>query len=1021
MRFVKNIFLVIFLLSSSWLHAQINVQGTVLDVYGEALPFATVSVRGTTNGTITDVKGAFSLNNLNETDTIQASFVGYLPEFIVVGSQTNITFNLVENLETLDEVIVVGFGTQRKLNVTGSVVSISSEKLENRGVTNVSNMLAGNTPGLTVLQRGGSPGRNGGSIRIRGIGTLGEDAKSDPLIIVDGIETGSLQYINPNDIENVSVLKDAAASAIYGVRAANGVIIVTTKRGESGKPAVSYGFQFGFSNPVNLPEKVNSAELAQLYSEAEGNEGLKTRTFSPDDIDLFESGESLSTHANSNQLDKVFNQTGIRQVHNLSISGGAEKVRYNVSLGYTDEQGNMVNTDHQRYNFRSNLDIEPTDKLKFGLNLAGSQRNITEPIVGVGGIIHRAYREWATDPLQTQEGNWALPEYGQTSGVVHNGVGLLNDGGTKQFVDSRFTGTIFAEYDLFEFLSVKGVAATVLDFNRRKETNLSYSIYNLDESLFNSERSRILEGRDNIIDQNLQLLINFNKEFGDHHVTALLGINSRKIESILTRMSVFDLRSNELDQISAGDLTQDDLFGNATNYGLMSYFGRVNYSLKDKYLFEANLRYDGTSRFAEENRFHAFPSFSVGWRLSEETFFDFESIYDLKLRASWGLLGNQEIGNYRYQNIYVFDQTAFLGNSEVSGSRENLPVGNPDILWESTEVINYGLDLSLLKGSLNLTGEYFIRSTSDVLIQKPLPAVFGSGTGTGNFPFVNAAATQNRGYEISAFYTKIFNENLKITTSANFSRVKTTIKDLAGTDQPGFSVGDPIANIYGYEAIGIFQNQDEIDSHADQSGLGTASRPGDIKYSDLNNDGLITPDDRHNLGSFFPEINYGFSFNLTYKKWDFGMLWQGVGDVVGEVAGRQRQPFWFGSSPWDLHLDRAQIDRDGNVKNPDAKYPRTLLSSGDKNYQTSSWWVQSTAFLKLRNVQIGYKLPKNIIQRAGIQSLRIYVSGENLLTFTKFEGFDPEIPSSGNVLPTFSGDGGYPVTRTFLVGLNLTF
>ena len=999
--------------------AQQTISGGVQDGQGEYLPFATVLVKGTTIGTVTDVNGLFELTNVSSTDTLAISFVGYRPAYVLVGNRTEIFITLDLDVEAFEEIIVVGYGVQKKLNVTGSVVSVDAAKLENRGVTNVSNMLAGNAPGLTVLQRGGSPGRNQGSIRIRGIGTLGADAKNDPLIIVDGIETGSLVDINPNDIENVSVLKDAAASAIYGVRAANGVIIVTTKRGKEGAPTVNYSFQYGFSEPMNLPQKVNSTQLAELYSEAQSNEGLTTRLFRPNDIDLFESGTSRFTHANSDQLDEVFSEPGIRQVHNLTIGGGSQNVRYNVSLGYTDEQGNMFNTGLKRYTFRTNLDIDASDKLAFGVNLAGAQRNIIEPIVGVGGIIHRAYREWATDPLQTQQGNWALPAFAQTNGVVHNSVALLRDGGRREFIDSRFTGTAFAEYKLFPFLSIKGVAATVLDFNRRKGVTRAFSLYNLDETLFNTERSRLLEGRDNIIDQNLQLLLNYDQTFGDHHITGLGGINYRKIETILTNFSVFDLRSSELDQVSAGDITQDDVFGNSVDYGLQSYFGRVNYSLKGRYLFEANLRYDGTSRFAEENRFQAFPSFSIGWRLGDEPFFNVPTVLDLKLRASWGRLGNQEIGDYRFLNIYVFDQTAFLGGVEQGGARENLPIGNADIIWETTEVTNLGIDLAALNGALTFTGEYFERSTSDVLIQRPLPAIFGSGTG--NFPFVNAASTRNRGYELSIGFSKELDNGLDINANANFSRVNTTIEDLAGTDQPGMRVGDPIANIFGYEALGIFQNQAEIDNHADQSALGATTRPGDIKYRDLNGDGLVNPDDRANLGSFFPEFNYGISLNLSYKNWDFSMLWQGVGDVVGEIAGRQRQPFWLGSSPWELHLDRAEINRDGDVENPNARYPRVLLNSGDKNYLTSTWWVESTAFLKLRNVQLGYSLPSDWVSKVNFQSVRLYLSGENLLTITKFEGFDPEIPTSGTVLPIFSGDGGYPVTRTILVGLNATF
>ena len=1001
--------------------AQTTISGTVTDPQGQSLPFATIIVSGTGSGTVSDIDGAFELTNVNPPDTLQVSFVGFITKYVPVGAQTVLTITLLPDVEALEEVVVVGFGVQRKINVTGSVVSVDAKKLENRGVTNASNMLAGNAPGLTVLQRGGSPGRNEGTIRIRGVGTLGEDAKNDPLIIVDGIETGSLVDINPNDIENVSILKDAAASAIYGVRAANGVIIVTTKRGQKGAPIVNYSMQYGFSQPVNLPEKVNSAELALLYSEAQRNEGLTTRLFRPDDISLFESGRSPFTHANSNQLDEVFDQPGIRQVHNLTVGGGAENVRYNVSLGYTLEQGNMRNTGLKRYNFRTNLDIDATDKLSFGLNLAGSQRNVTDPIVGVGGIIHRAYREWATDPILTAEGLWALPAFAQTNGVIHNAVGLLNAGGAREFIDSRFTGTAFAEYKLRDFLSVKGVAATVLDFNRRKEITQSLSLFDPDETLFNTERSRVLEGRDNIVDQNLQLLFNYGQTFGDHQLTGLGGINYRQIETILTNFSAFDLRSDNLDQISAGDVTQDDVFGNTVDYGLQSYFGRINYSWKGRYLFEANIRYDGTSRFAEENRFRAFPSFSLGWRLGDESFFNVPAIVELKLRASWGQLGNQEIGDYRFLNTYVFDQTAFLGNAEQGGARENLPIGAAGIIWETTEVTNFGVDISLLKGALNFTGEYFIRTTSEVLIQRPLPAIFGSGTVTENFPFVNAAATRNQGYELTISYARKISNDLNLTLNANFSQVSTSIRDLAGTDQPGMRVGDPIANIFGYEALGIFRDQDEIDAHADQSPLGATTRPGDIKYRDLNNDGVVNPEDRKNLGSFFPGINYGFSFNLQYKNWDLSMLWQGVGDVAGEIAGRQRQPFWLGSSPWKLHLDRAETDRDGNVENPDARYPRTLLNSGDKNYLTSSWWVESTAFLKLRNAQIGYTLPLRWIDKINLDRARIYVSGENLLTVTKFEGFDPEIPTSGTVLPIFSGNAGYPVTRTLLVGLNLIF
>ncbi len=1005
-------------------YGQAIISGRISDGK-ESLPFCTVQVHGSTNGTITDIDGNFTLGGVLPDDTLVVSFVGYSTQFIPVGNRTSFEITLQPDVQALEEVVVVGFGVQEKINVTGSVVSVDLKKIRNRGVSNVSNILSGQTPGLTVLQRGGSPGRNQGQLRIRGIGTLGSSDKNDPLIIVDGVETGSLTEINPEDIQNISILKDAAAGAIYGVRAANGVIIVTTRRGTEGSIKTNYGFQLGFSRPTSLPEKVNATELAELLNESQKNEGLTTRSFSSADIDLFESGASPYTHANSDQLKEVFDRNGLRQMHNLSFSGGNPNILYNISLGHTREDGLMANTGMKRYNLRSNIDINLTERLSLGINLAGSQRIITDPVVGVGGIIHRAYREWATDPITLENGNWALPNFSLAQGINHNSVALVNEGGSKEFVDTRLLTTFVLGFEPFEFLSIKGIAATVQDFNKRSEIAKALSLYNVNGSLANTTQSSVLEGRDNIADINLQLLVNLEKQLRNHSFKGLLGFNSREIETSLSSLSALDLRSNDLDQINAADLTQDAIFGNTTEYRLLSYFGRFNYGYSGRYLFEANLRYDGTSRFSKSNRFNTFPSLSVGWRISEEDFFDVSVIEELKLRVSWGRLGNQEIGDYRYLNTYVFDQTAIIGNVEQGGATERVPLGNADIVWESTEVNNIGLDLMLMEGKITFSGDYFIRKTSDVLIQKPLAAVFGTGVSSANFPFVNAASTKNQGFELDLNYTDVFGD-LNFSCNLNFSRVTTEITDLAGTDQPGFSVGDPIANIFGYEALGIFQNQDEVDNHADQSALGPASAPGDIKYKDITGpdgfpDGLINDLDRKNLGSFFPQINYGLSFRLEYKGFDFSSLWQGVADVEAEIGGRQRQPFFLGSSPWKLHMDRANISRDGDVINADASYPRTLITGNTKNYVTSSWWVKNTAFLKLRNAQLGYTIPYDKLENFNISNMRIYVSGENLLTFTHFEGFDPEIPTTGSALPIFDGNTGYPVTRTYLIGLNLSF
>ena len=1016
---VKGNFTVGFLLMTSCLLAQHRmITGIVKDKASDlALIGATVVVDGDGRGTVTDLEGRFSLELEAGESTLGISYTGYDRQVVEVTGKTEVVVYLEQGVE-LEEVVVVGYGKQKAVNLTGSVVSINEEKLQNRGVSTVSNILAGQTPGLTVLQRGGSPGRNEGELRIRGIGTLGAGVKNNPLIIVDGIETGSLTDVNPSDIATVSVLKDAAAAAIYGVRAANGVLIVTTKRGKAGKIITTYNTQFSRGEAVNLPEKVSSLELAELLNEAQRNEGLTTRFFSSDDLSLFENGDSPGTHANAQQLEEVFTQNAFRQSHDLTFSGGSEETLFNVSLGYLDENGLMVNTGLKRYNFRSNLDVKLNDRLGIGLNLAGIQRRINDPIVGVGGIIHRAYREWATDPIWLPNGNWAIPHFALAQGINHNAVALLNNGGDQAYVDTRLTGTFFAEYKVSPSLSVKGITATVQDFNRRKVLQQSLVLYNIDGNPANTSSSRVLEGRDNNSDLNFQLLANYDKSFGNHGLRGLLGFNARQIESIFGSYSALDLRNNQLDQINAADLTQDEISGSSSDYRLLSYFGRLNYAFGNRYLLEANLRYDGTSRFAPSNRYQAFPSFSVAWRISQEPSFKSRWIEDLKIRASWGKLGNQEIGNYQFLNTYVFNQTAFIGNTEQSGATERIPLGNTDILWESTEAINFGLNLSLWHGQLEVTADYFIRKTSDVLIQKPLAGVFG--TGTSNFPFVNGAATENEGFEIALNYRGQWRA-WKLSANFNFSQVTTTITDLLGTDQPGFSVGDPIANIYGYEALSIFQSQEEVESHADQSALGTPTKPGDIKYKDLNGDGVVNSMDRKNLGSFFPGINYGATIRAQYKNFDFSSLWQGVADVVAETGGRQRQPFYLGSSPWKLHLDRAKTDRDGNVINPEARYPRTLINGNTKNYVTSSWWVESTAFLKLRNAQLGYTFPASVLEKLGLIHFRFYVSGENLLTFTRFKGFDPEIPTTGSALPLFGGNSGYPVTRTYLIGLNVSF
>ncbi|TAJ11314.1 TonB-dependent receptor [Marinilabiliaceae bacterium JC017] len=991
------------------------IEGTVTDESGLPVPGVSVVVKGTTVGAITDLDGNYFVTVPQDAEILVFSFIGMETQEIIIGGRTTINVVLRQTMIGLDEVVAVGYGTQKKANLTGSVASVDYKQLENRGVANVSSALSGQLPGVTVLQRGGSPGKNEGTIRIRGIGTFGN---TNPLIMVDGVETGSLSELDPNNIESISVLKDAASAAIYGVRAANGVILVTTKRGKEGAMKITYSGQVGISEPTRLPEKVNAYELATLYNEALKNEGSPVR-FSRDELEKFKAGNT-DAYADVDHVDEVFSKTGIRNIHNLTLSGGSKDTKYNVGLGYVNDGGLIANTGYERYNLRVNLDHQLSDKFTVGLNLAGAFNEVTEPALGVPWVIHTAYREWATDALRFSDGRWAYPTHAENQ--EHNSLAYASDLGNKTFNDNRVSTTLFAEYELMKGLKVKGLISNIRDFNKTSTWVRGVDLYKIDpktgviddepnESHFGST-SKV--GRDYFEnnDLNIDLLLNYEKAIDNHNIKGLLGFNQRRIDKEWGGMSRTGLTHPDLDQINGADPTNDATYGNAVDYRSRSAFGRINYTYNDRYLVEFNLRYDGTSRFPEHQRFEYFPSISVGWRLSEEEFFQVPIVSNLKLRGSWGQLGNQEIGDYTYLASIVTGADYVWNNELMAGVAEKYQAANTDIRWETTTISNIGVDVGLFDQKLSLIAEYFIKDTKDILGQVPLPGIFGAGE-----PITNQLAVRNQGFEIQIGYQDKIGE-LNYNVGFNFSKVKNKITDLAGTDSPGRSVGDPIANIYGYVADGIFQNQAEVKASPDQSALGGMVEAGDLKYKDINNDGVINADDRTNLGSFFPGMDFGFRAGASLKGFDFSMVWQGVADVDALIGGRQQQPFLLGASPWKVHLDRTEV-KNGQVVNPGAAYPRTTFGNAN-NFVPSSWWVKSTAFVKLRNLQLGYTLPKTVVEKLNLEKVRVSISGENLLTLTSYEGFDPETPTMGDPLGLNSSNG-YPPVRTYLMGINVTF
>jgi len=982
-----------------------RITGIVTDQKGEPIIGASLLIKGTKSGTITDVNGNFSLDVENRSSII-ISYIGYSSLEVEIGSQKNIVINLKENLEELDEVVVIGYGTQKKVNLTGSVEMVSAKQLADRPAQDVSNLLTGQVPGLTVEQSSGQPGRDNGTIRIRGIGTLGNN---DPLVIVDGVES-SYSNLDPNDIESISVLKDASSAAIYGVRGANGVLLITTKRGKSGKTTITYNNSFGVQNPTRLPKYANSANYARLYNEALVNDGGSAK-YSAEDIQKYKDGSDPDFHPNSDWVNSLFSQTAFQQQHFLGINGGSDNSKYNISMGYLNRNGLIANTSSDRYNLRVNFDQNFSTRFKIGINMSASRETITDPSMSIGDLILRAYREAPTATIKYTNGNWGGFPYD------HNSTAIARDGGYQKENTNTFLFTLNAEYIILKDLKIRGIASATDNTYKYHAFTKQLQLYNNDV-VTTTYRSGVSDSRSENLEVNLQGFLDYSHSFNDaHNIKALLGYNQISVTYDQIGAAINDLPNNYVDQLNAGNAATWSNYGSAIDYRLRSYFGRLNYNFKEKYLLEANLRYDGTSRFPQEKRFGFFPSFSAGWNVTKESFFPANDWFNnLKLRGSWGKLGNQEIGNYAYLPTYSTGVNYTFGGTLNPGIAENRSLKNQNISWETSAESNFGIDADFFKGKLSLTADYYVRQTNNILLSLPQPSVLG-----GYPPTVNAGGVSNKGIDL------IIKHRNKIGAfgywvNANLSYVKNKITDLAGGDTPGRSVGDPISNIYGYEAIGLFQTQAEVNNAPSQTSTFGGAQPGDIRYKDISGpngipDNIIDQFDRKSLGTSFPEINYGIQIGGNYKDFDFSVLAQGVGNVSRCLTAQAIQPF----PNMGKVLERA-VDNTWTPTNPTASFPRLSLNTASRNYgQTSSYFVEDASYLRIRNIQIGYSLPVSVLNKIKMQKLRVYFSVDNPFLFTSFKDFDPEAPQFSTV--SWQGPAGnyYPQVTTITGGLNLTF
>ncbi|WP_154856474.1 SusC/RagA family TonB-linked outer membrane protein [Cyclobacterium xiamenense] len=971
------------------------ITGKIVDANGEGIPGATVLVEGTATGTASDIDGNFSLE-VPDNAVLVISYIGYESQRVEVGNQNELTITLSEDLSSLDEIVVVGYGTQKKVNLTGAVSTVTSEDIVNQPVGQTSMALQGVAPGVTITQRSGQPGRDGGAIRIRGVGTLGD---SNPLVMVDGVET-SINNVDPNEIESISILKDASSAAIYGARAANGVVLITTKRGVEGV-RVNYNMYAGFQMPTRLPTIVGALDHMEMANEAFTNVGNDPQ-YSEQFLADYRAGMPSDQYPDTDWQALTMKNSAFMQNHNVSINAGSEKAKVFGSISYLDQDGIIPNTDFNRFNLRLNSDVNVSEKLTLSTDLFLSRSFQREPSSGTGYVFH-----WMRRIPANEVGILSNGRYGEGWNGDHP-LARARDGGLRTVESLDAILNFRVNYKFTDWLSAELMYAPKFWNPHTKSFSNITQTYARDGETpthFVPQRNSLTERYDREWYNNIRAIVSMDKTFGELHtlgITAGYQQEDQTNQWISAYREVFPLPQYQ--QINAGNRANEQTGGAASHWALQSVFGRVTYNYDERYLLEGNVRRDASSRFAEGNRSGVFPSFSAGWRISEESFMQGSSgiIDQLKLRASWGQLGNQNIGLYpfaAFMSLGGGGQDYAFNGANAPGAALN-SMANSSIQWETTETTDIGLELNLW-GKLDVTADYYMRRTKDILLALNIPQTIGLSA-----PFQNAGEVKNNGFELMVNYRNKIGE-LNYGIMLNYSDVRNEIVDMRGIENTGLTVnreGYPIGSFFGYISEGLFQTQEEVNNHADQFGN---VAPGDIKYRDVDGDGMINDRDLAVIGSPIPRHTFGLRLNADYKGFDFSLFLQGVGQADGYLFGQGIMPFFLGGTVHEQHKDRW------TPTNTDGSFPR-LAWNQTNNEQNSSFWMRNAAYLRGQNVQLGYSIPKRVLDPMNIGSVRVYLSGRNLFTVTDFyEGYDPEAPVSNG--------GWYPQMATYTMGLNVNF
>lgn len=1018
--------MMLFLCMGIGVQAQTSVTGVITDASGETMIGVSVVLKGTTIGTVTNIDGNFEIA-AKQGDVLTVSYIGYQTQTVKVTSSL-LKIVLLEDAQSLDEVVVVGYGTQKKVNLTGAVSAVTGEEISKRPVANTTTMLQGQMPGLRITSDKGQPGNESVQIRVRGQGTYSSTG-SDPLVLINGVE-GDLNTLDPNMIESVSVLKDAASASIYGSRAANGVILITTKNGQGVKDKVSitYNGNYGLHTASNLLDLVwDSPTYMKYFNMAKDNsKAPAAERFTQAEIDAYTNPSDPSRYPSFNWLNHMFSSVFVHQ-HNLSVAGTAGRTSYNASISMIDQPGTMKGNSYERYNASLDLSSQINNHIRFGMYFAGS----------------RSYREYTrqgdTDAyLSTISQSpltlpW-LPDDG--SGIVRytyrykdfvnsnkNMVAMIDNGDFRKDVDTDVNAQAWLEIKPVKGLTWYSKGAMRYKQNHYKNINAqTFPSYYFSDGSFSKSF-----GSNGKLESNMNYSSYFNfytylkydwsAKNKNHDVSLMAGYNleSYRKDQLKGERNSFDFPLDELDAGSADVQTNS---GKSEEWGLMSGFFRANYSYKGRYLLEANARYDGTSRIASESRWGFFPSFSLGWRVTEEPWMqklNWEWMNNLKVRGSYGILGNQNINLYSYYALVSTGKDYSFDNSKLSSGVAQTSISNRNLKWETTSIADVGFDMTIFHG-LNITFDWYQKRTYDILRQAQGNDLLGLTA-----PYINSGEMRNTGIEIGAQYNGYISEGVMkgFSYSAGFFVDHSSNKLVKyGEDYVNQGKicreGLPYESFYLWDAIGIFKDEADVTNSPKQ--FNDTTQPGDIKYRDANGDGVVDDADRIVVDGRFPDLEYSINLSANWKGFDISLLGQGVQGVKHYAVQWGLQPF-FQSSPisWDY------INNMWTEENPNGKYPRLYYGDmgGTKNTRESTYWLHNGSYFRLKNLTVGYTIPKHLTQKAKIERLRVYFSGDNLLTLTKFpQGGDPErnYTSQKNTRLVY-----YPQNRIISFGLNVEF